>query len=160
VLTPLCAAKRALSLSLSLSLSLTDCLSLMLLQIQCAFEALKTLFEEKRISSFASEGHKATNLAAHSALTPSWEFYQCAAEEGRHGIYVRSMSVHACSDLCIATDVPTYRVEPARSSKSECKAKGAALKCKKKDDEMPSYINKDELRVGILYKETGSYGLW
>ena len=73
-----------------------------------------------------------------------------------------SISVHACSDLWLAplADVPTYRFEPAKSSRSECKAKGAALKCKTKGDEAPSYIKTGELRVGILYKETGSYGLW
>lgn len=57
--------------------------------------------------------------------TPSYEFYAAAAEE----------------------EVPTYRVEPARSGRSTCK------KCGTK-------IDRGGVRVGSLDKVSGTYGRW
>jgi hypothetical protein len=86
--------------------------------------------------------------------TPSWEFYYEAAEE----------------------PVPTYRVETAKSGRSTCRQTvKAAVKCrtvslKKKQDEESNEIisrndawtkiQKGEIRIGTLFKETGTYTRW
>ena len=59
---------------------------------------------------------------------PSYDFYQEAESE----------------------ETPTYRVEPARSGRSGCKAKNCAREV----------IAQGDLRVGSFNKETGSYGRW
>ena len=50
--------------------------------------------------------------------------------------------------------MPIYRVEPAKSGRSKCSAKGKAKTC---SDE---FIPVGHLRVGWLNAETGSYGRW
>lgn len=82
---------------------------------------------------------------------PSWEYYQDAAEE----------------------ELPTYRVERAKSGRSKCTATGKAKNCFAQTTEPqeqstdvvdlsapPERIAKDELRVGWLNSESGSYGGW
>ena len=95
--------------------------------------------------------------------TPSWKFYEEAAEE----------------------TVPTYRVELAKSNRSKCKASGRAKKCREglpvvfatagsSDDHCgaanitdlidptkpPELIDKNELRVGSINEQSGTYSRW
>jgi hypothetical protein len=82
--------------------------------------------------------------------TPSWEYYQQAAEE----------------------TVPIYKVELAKSGRSKCKQKGAAKRCFVTLPEPPSatagtlvdleveFIQKDEVRIGSMNLDSGSYGRW
>lgn len=91
---------------------------------------------------------------------PSWKFYEEAAEE----------------------TVPTYRVELAKSNRSKCKASGKAKKCREglsvvttvsSDDcaantatdlidptKPPELIEKNELRVGSINEQSGTYSRW
>jgi hypothetical protein len=83
--------------------------------------------------------------------TPSWEYYQQAAEEA----------------------VPIYRVELAKSDRSKCSQKGAAKRCfvdthpEEPDaatgtllDLAVEIIEKDELRIGSINDQSGTYGRW
>ena len=63
---------------------------------------------------------------------PSWQFYQDAAEE----------------------PVPLYRAEPAKSGRSRCAAKGAAVRHESE------FIDKDSIRVGHIDMEAGTYTSW
>lgn len=103
-------------------------------KVQRAFEALRALFDRGAIASFGDNAASTsvdTAVAGSEAEVPSWEFYADAAEE----------------------PVPIYRVEPAKSHRSKCTAKGAAKKC-------DGCIEKGALRVGYLNIETGTYGSW
>ena len=99
-------------------------------RVQTAFEVLREMFAQKRVSSFAT-GLSARGSAyadawrANSGPVPSWEYYTAAAE----------------------VPVPTYRMERARSNRSKCKQSG-------------ELISKGELRVGSINEETGAYGRW
>eukprot|EP00978_Attheya_sp_CCMP212_P033783 scaffold138237_cov50-Attheya_sp.AAC.2 len=88
--------------------------------------------------------------------TPSWEYYEQAAEEA----------------------VPTYRVELAKTGRSKCKQKGTAKHCCDAHPGAPSVaaasattstlvdlvadeiIEKGEIRIGSINDDTGSYGRW
>jgi hypothetical protein len=107
--------------------------------IQTSFEVLRDLYDGQRISSFAASVDHSTSKAFEDlwkdfegAAPPSWDFYAEAAEE----------------------PVPLYRVELAKSGRSACNAKGAAKKCEE------SSISKDDIRVGWINPESGSYGRW
>ena len=65
----------------------------------------------------------------------SWEFYAEAAEEA----------------------VPAYKVELAKSGRSECVKKPTAAACKHGGDPV---IAKGEIRCGSMDMEAGSYGRW
>ena len=82
---------------------------------------------------------------------PSWEYYEAAAEE----------------------EIPTYRVELAKSGRSRCKATGKAKKCYERGIEKdstctdlvdstaaPEIIEQGEIRVGWVNAQTGTYGGW
>ena len=64
--------------------------------------------------------------------TPSWDYYEEAADK--------------------SNNVPPYKVELAKSARSKCKAKGKAKHC---SDEL---IDKNEIRVGWIDMQSGSYG--
>jgi hypothetical protein len=87
--------------------------------------------------------------------TPSWEYYEQAAEEA----------------------VPTYRVELAKSGRSKCKQKGAAKHCCDShpvpssvassittstlvDLAADEIIEKGEIRIGSINEDSGTYGRW
>ena len=111
--------------------------------MQGAFEALRKAYD--RGCADPSSGFLFSASAAQSAerelpagpesSIPSWEFYAEAAEEV----------------------APMYRVERAKSGRSRCQAKGSAQSPQCSRDDL---IAKDELRVGWLNSETGSYGGW
>ena len=97
------------------------------------------MYDNKSIVSFVHNISKSTTDQYNDTKTsfadkpvPSYEYYEQAAEE----------------------DVPTYRMEPAKSGRSACKQKGTA--CKHTDP----IIQKDEIRIGRLDPEAGSYTNW
>uniref|UniRef100_A0A7S0N4Q4 Uncharacterized protein n=1 Tax=Pyramimonas obovata TaxID=1411642 RepID=A0A7S0N4Q4_9CHLO len=109
--------------------------------IQTAFEVLRELYEKQSIKSFAASSTQATASAyAHAregfqgTATPSWEYYQTAAEE----------------------EVPEYRVELAKSNRSAC-TQSTKIGKKCGDDVM---IEKGAVRIGVLNKESGTYTFW
>lgn len=106
-------------------------------QVQSSFEVLRSLYEGRKVGSFADASHTGFGDAfrnawgkATGAPTPSWEFYAEAAE----------------------VPVPTYRVELAKSGRSKCQ------KCVKKGAGVDPLIAKGEVRIGWMNKESGSYG--
>jgi hypothetical protein len=97
------------------------------------------MYDKKTIFSFAENIGKSTTEQYNDTKSgfadkpvPSYEYYEQAAEE----------------------DVPSYRMEPAKSGRSACKQKGTA--CKHTDP----IIQKDEIRIGRLDKEAGTYTNW
>ena len=115
-------------------------------KVQASFEVLRELFDNGDVSSFTGPdaGSFDTGDAFESnfqgfgaASTPSWEFYEEAAQE----------------------PVPAYRVEAAKSGRSACKQKGSAKKCGPAEDGL-NLIAKGETRVGSIDMESGSYGRW
>ena len=91
-----------------------------------------------------------------SMETPSWMFYEEVAEE----------------------ELPIYRVELAKSNRSKCKARGSAKKCREglcaectttsttsttdlvDPTAPPELIAKNELRVGSINVQHGTYSRW
>mmetsp|Transcript_13473 Transcript_13473/g.16454 ORF Transcript_13473/g.16454 Transcript_13473/m.16454 type:complete len:636 (-) Transcript_13473:299-2206(-) len=90
-----------------------------------------------------------------SMETPSWQYYEGAADEV----------------------VPTYRVELAKSTRSKCNAKSKAKKCREglassniaaNEDctdlvdlkALPELIAKNEVRCGWLNDQSGTYSRW
>ena len=113
---------------------------------QTAFEALREMMATGDIGvSFAtSTAVSASGSATGDAQaggegvpSPSWEYYAEAAE----------------------ASVPIYCVEPARSGRSKCSAKGAAVAHCSGGGEQP-LISKGELRVGSIEGRSGGYGRW
>jgi len=113
---------------------------------QTAFEALREMMATGDIGvSFAtSTAVSASGSATGDAQAggegvppPSWEYYAEAAE----------------------ASVPIYCVEPARSGRSKCSAKGAAVAHCSGGGEQP-LISKGELRVGSIEGRSGGYGRW
>ena len=112
--------------------------------VQSAFEVLREFYDRGRVITFRSEENNRTStsdvfqnaadyFAAKEARgdTQSYDYYAEAAEE----------------------DVPTYRVEPAKSDRSTCTAKHKAACGEQK-------IPKGALRVGQINLEAGSYTRW
>ena len=112
--------------------------------VQSAFEVLREFYDRGRVITFRSEENNQTstsdvfqNVADYFAAkeargdTQSYDYYAEAAEE----------------------DVPTYRVEPAKSDRSTCTAKHKAACGEQK-------IPKGALRVGQINLEAGSYTRW
>ena len=107
--------------------------------VQSAFEVLREFYDRGRVITFRSEENNQTSTsdvfqnAADSPPprsrgdTQSYDYYAEAAEE----------------------DVPTYRVEPAKSDRSTCTAKHKAACGEQK-------IPKGALRVGQINLEAGS----
>ena len=96
-------------------------------KVQTAFEVLRELYAQGRVGTFVTEATAEHYEDAWKDFgdmpTPTWEYYQEAAEE----------------------EMPGYRVEPAKSGRSKCTQKGkTAKKCQ---DE---WIPKGDLRVGSL----------
>lgn len=104
-------------------------------EVNASFEVLRGYFDRKKVDSFAVEkdtradfDREATAFEAAEAAEggfKSWDFYYEASN----------------------WDVPTYRVEPARSDRS---------KCVKTHEPIP----KGAVRVGSMNEESGSYGRW
>ena len=106
--------------------------------VQVAFEALRSIYDTASPAyRFSMAANQPTAKSPLDGLmnTPSWEYYAEAAQE----------------------TVPMYRVERAKSNRSRCMAKGNARSamCLKDD-----CIEKDELRVGWMNMESGSYQNW
>ena len=103
-----------------------------------AFETIRDIYEKRSVHSFAASGAKeTTQRAAPAAASFSYAWFESAAEE----------------------TVPYYRVELAKSGRSECQQKSlVGRKCGPKD--VPQFISKGEVRVGSLNEESGSYGRW
>ena len=103
-------------------------------EVQSAFDALRFLFDGASPDFlFSTSAAASAEETAPPMETPSWEYYQEAAQEA----------------------VPTYRVERAKSSRARCSAQGSARFCSSDD-----CIDKDSLRVGWLNSESGAYGGW
>lgn len=110
-------------------------------EVQEAWEALRVLYDSGGVptTGFAHylSGSGASTTAAprsgKAGATPSWDWFATAADE----------------------EVPTYRVELAKSGRSQCKATGAA--CKHGDD---AFIEQGSIRFGSMDEESGTYGRW
>lgn len=116
--------------------------------VQTAFEILRDFYEKKSVTSFALAAQQGNSTSSHATTTtssvrfddlfrefgniptPSWEFYAQAAED----------------------PVPLYKVELAKSGRSECQKFGK--KCTNK------LIPKGSIRIGSILKETGTYTRW
>ena len=121
-------------------------------RVHCAFEALKIIFENGAVSSFAASGERATSPTQDAApygddAPPSWEYFSEAAQE----------------------EVPVYRVELAKSGRSRCAQKGnTARQCGAPPSDGgappaaldPSLIPKGAVRVGSVNLKAGTYGRW
>ena len=111
-----------------------------------SFQTLRDMYTQKTIDSFATSAAQTGAFDDFAGMpTASWDFYYEAEQE----------------------DVPTYRVEIAKSNRSACAAKGKAKKCCTLDEPSPKERNeqkclipKGSLRVGHMDKEHGSYGRW
>lgn len=125
-------------------------------KIQTSFEILRDIYENKKVSSFSNgsssieedryfTGSSFDDLFSElfkefgRKTTPSYEFYQEAAEK----------------------NVPAYRVELARSARSQCShtKTASAKKCSAYGAE-PAFIAKGEIRFGSMNTESGAYGRW
>ncbi|KAI8897827.1 hypothetical protein BC833DRAFT_592187 [Globomyces pollinis-pini] len=97
--------------------------------VNTAWETIRVIFEKSSISSFAKSASKNASTRAYpdSGTFKSWQFYYDAQEE----------------------QVPIYKVELAKSSRSKC-----AKKC---HDQI---IDKNEIRIGSIDLESGTYGRW
>ena len=115
-------------------------------EVRAAFETLKELFESGAVDSFAAAAadgpasvatesmfRKYSDSTFTGGYTPSWDFYEEAAQEG----------------------VPFYHVELARSNRSQCVCGKTVRKCPP-----GSKIDKGLPRVGSLDAESGTYGRW
>ena len=100
--------------------------------INTAFESLRDLFEKNSVKTFKTDGNVAGN-APLGTSTRSWDYYFNAAE----------------------SEVPIYKVELARSNRSKCVASGKA-----NNHGENAVIPKNEIRIGSINRETGSYGRW
>jgi hypothetical protein len=116
--------------------------SVVLAQVQEAWEALRQLYDSGKVHasgfSFYLGGAGAAAKAAPPSgrtgqPTPSYEWFADAAEEA----------------------VPSYKVELAKSGRSQCKATGAA--CKHGEDPV---IAQGAVRFGSMDMEAGAYGRW
>lgn len=105
----------------------------------------------KASTSVSNEAEEAFDMPEYDfSFTPSWDFYEAAAE----------------------TEMPLYRVELAKSGRSRCNATGKYKKCDTSQEREEStdlvdltatpesLIFKDEVRVGWLNEQTGTYGAW
>jgi len=105
-------------------------------ETQDAFDALRDMYTQKRLVSFADSPNMASGNAGYHGTggddIPSWQFYQDAAEE----------------------PVPLYRAEPAKSGRAKCAAKGASAR------HSDVLIAKDSIRVGHIDHEAGTYTHW
>lgn len=108
-------------------------------EVQTSFEVIRELFETNKVNSFIQASLESTDHEysrkrdKFSGMeTPSWEFYQSAAE----------------------ADMPIYRVELARSNRSSCKATGKDKKC------TSQFIQKGEIRIGSIDTQSGTYSRW
>ena len=108
--------------------------------VQTSFEVLRKLYTSQKVASFKTSGKESAEASYQHVYadftdmpTPSWEFYQAAAEEV----------------------VPTYRVELAKSGRGTCKQKGKAKKCLH-----DAAIEKGEIRVGSIDSQSGTYTRW
>ena len=109
---------------------------------RAAFETLRDVFENKFVTSFVTTTAETSTAAADKfrnsysfdpTFTPSWEFYEEAAQERE----------------------PRYRVEVAKTNRSKCN-------CGKRFGKCPPGTNipKDALRVGTMDPVAGSYARW
>jgi hypothetical protein len=105
--------------------------------VQASFEALRDMFSNNTVPSFvssssaAAETHGKTwhDFEEEIPVTKSWEYYDEAA----------------------ASDVPSYRIERAKSGRSACKQTGKAKNC----TSVPPLIEKDSLRIGSINRDAG-----
>ena len=111
-------------------------------QVQTSFEVLRDLYDKGLVSSFVINQSKYDTSMQYDNIfkdfsnrpTPSWEYYEAAAEEA----------------------VPTYKIELAKSNRSRCVAKGKAKKCES-DLNGKSLIEKNDIRIGYFEKQSGQY---
>ena len=111
---------------------------------------MRDIYEKKSIDSFAtSRGKQGYSTATYYDETmntfdaadlpvPSWEYYAAAEAE----------------------PIPSYRVEPASSGRSQCVQKGSACKHGAEKPHPDAFIAKGSTRVGYFDKEGGSYTRW
>ena len=107
-------------------------------------------YEKKTIATFSTTaGESSVSTSAYYEQTmhafdtsdlpmPSWEYYEAAAEEL----------------------VPAYRVESAKSDRSQCVQKGTACKHGEPKPSAASFIAKGSTRIGSFDRESGSYIRW
>lgn len=111
-------------------------------EVQSAFQVLRAMVEEGRITSFIDSISESTSSAYNANMsgmpkgfTPSWNYYAEASE----------------------STVPSYRVEPAKSGRSKCSQKTQSRKRCAPGEEL---IGKGEIRVGSMDDNAGTYGRW
>lgn len=130
--------------------------------VQAAFEVIRKLYEAKEIVTFTDPAVQSrsvdTDFAAASdnvktgANVQPWDFYEAAED----------------------VDVPLYHVELAKTGRARCSQRSATYrrceqetimkKNKKTGEEEETLVNacigEDEVRIGSLVEETGSYSRW
>jgi hypothetical protein len=109
--------------------------------VQASFEVIRELYDKRLVDSFVSDGDHSTTEAYSekerafaTSETPSWEYYANASDE----------------------PVPIYRVELAKSGRSACKMAGKTRGCSTDCKLIP----KDEIRIGSIDEESGTYTRW
>ena len=112
--------------------------------VQSAFEVLRNFYDRGRVITFRSEENNSTSTA--EAFSSAADYF--AQAEARDGTQSYDYYADAAEE-----DIPTYRVEPARSNRSTCCAKHKAACGETK-------IEKGVLRVGQINLEAGAYGRW
>jgi len=111
---------------------------------------VRDIYEKKSVDTFATgTGKQSYSTSAYYEETmssfdtsdlpvPSWEFYAAAEDE----------------------PIPSYRVEPASSDRSQCVQKGTACKHGAEKPHSDAFIAKGATRIGSFDKEGGSYTRW
>ena len=112
--------------------------------VQSAFEVLREFYDRGRVITFRSEENNRTSTS--DVFQNAADYF--AAKEARGDTQPYDYYAEAAEE-----DVPTYRVEPAKSDRSTCTAKHKASCGEQK-------IPKGALRVGQINLEAGSYTRW
>lgn len=159
--------------------------------VQSAFEVMRVLFDSGKMVSFARQGNDATSssfrdacTAAASSSTPSWEYYNAAAEEVMplYHVELAKSGRGACSQTgeakkCCADLPAAGGFKKTKRTKQKKKTSPAATTTKQEDVDVssaspastalaplnplkPKLIEKGEIRLGSINVQSGTYGHW
>ena len=137
--------------------------------LQAAYETLSHISEQNKMKSFiigkkskkkfskksCEESFKVYFQQTQAMPTPSWEYYAPASAD------TVDPNANPNDDDDDDDELPSYRVELAKSGRAKCTQKGkAAKKCGTDDDDKK--IEKGSVRIGSVIKhDCGiSYGYW